>query len=528
MVLQPILSDGEWRQAAAAGSFTAFNPQTGAALAAAYPVSTWPDIEAMLAASQAAAEALRALGDDAPEVVADFLERYAARIEACADEIAQAAHEETGLPLQGRLRGGEMARTVDQLRQAAAAARERSWSQAIIDSKLNIRSRFEPLGGPVVVIGPNNFPLAFNAISGGDFAAAVAAGNPVIAKAHPGHPGATRLLAEAAAQAIAESGAPRGLVQMFYHIAPEDGLRLVADPRVKATAFTGSRAAGMALKQAAEAAGNLIYLEMSSVNPIFILPGALAERSEQIAADFYASCTMGAGQFCTNPGLVIVPEGEAGEQFLAQAQRHFTENEEDVLLAEGGVAHLTRAVAALQEHGAQLLAGGKPAQGAGFRFENTLLRASGAQFLANAQGLQTEAFGPASLLVFARDGEQMVQIAAALEGNLTGAIYSGQGDVDDALYGVLAPVLAEKVGRLLNDKMPTGVAVTAAMVHGGPYPSTGHPGFTAVGIPTSMARFAARRAYDNVRQDRLPAALRDENVYGGMWRVVDGRLEIGD
>ncbi|HSM55923.1 MAG TPA: aldehyde dehydrogenase (NADP(+)) [Candidatus Sulfomarinibacteraceae bacterium] len=526
MPLHPLLINGEWRQAqAAADSFSASNPTTGEALAEVYPVSGWQDIEEMVAAGQEAAVALR---QTSPETIAAFLERYAGAIEARADQIAQAAHEETGLPLQPRLRNGEMSRTVDQLRQAAAAARERSWSQATIDSEANIRSRFEALGGPVVVMGPNNFPLAFNAISGGDFAAAIAAGNPVIAKAHPGHPTTTRLLAEAACEALQESDAPPAMVQLFYHIEPEDGLRLVADDRVKATAFTGSRRAGMALKRAAEEAGNLIYLEMSSVNPVFILPGALAERGAEIAAAFYASCTMGTGQFCTNPGLVIVQKGARSEAFLDEAQRLFAQQENGVLLAEGGVAHLVEAVAALQDNGAELLCGGQPAEGPGYRFQNTLLRASGEQFLADAEGLQTEAFGPASVVVFARDAEQMVQIAEALEGNLTAGIYSASGEEDEALYERLSPVLREKVGRLLNDKMPTGVAVTAAMVHGGPYPATGHPGFTAVGIPAALLRFAARRSYDNVRHHRLPVELQNENPTGEMWRYVDGRWTQGD
>lgn len=526
MALKPILINGTWRPAAAPlRSFVASNPATGEALSEEYPVSNWQDIEMMLEAAVQAAAELRQI---APEAIADFLDRYAQAIEARADTIALAAHEETGLPLEARLRNGEMVRTIDQLQQAAAAARERSWSQVIIDSKNNIRSRFEPLGGPVVVIGPNNFPLAFNAISGGDFAAAIAAGNPVIAKAHPGHPKTTRLLAEAAYEALQKSDVPAALVQLFYHIEPEEGLRLVADPRVAATAFTGSRPSGMALKRAAEEAGNLIYLEMSSVNPIFVLPGALAERGAEIASAFYASCTLGTGQFCTNPGLVIVQDNAEGQQFLAEAQRLFAQEENGVLLAQAGVDHLGKAVQALQDAGAELLVGGQPATGQGYRFQSTLLRTSGDQFLENPSGLQQEAFGPSSLIVFARDDEQMVQIAEALEGNLTGCIYSASGDEDEALYERIVPVLREKVGRLLNDKMPTGVAVTASMVHGGPYPATSHPGFTAVGIPAALLRFAARRSYDNVRPHRLPAELQDANPTGKMWRYVDGEWTQGD
>jgi NADP-dependent aldehyde dehydrogenase len=526
MTLNPVLNNGAWKQAGAPlRSFTASNPATGEPFSEEYPVSSWQDIDEML---DAAVQAVAELRQTPPEAISDFLDRYAKAIESRADTIAQAAHEETGLPLQPRLRSGEMSRTIDQLQQAARAARERSWSQVVIDSKNNIRSRFEALGGAVVVIGPNNFPLAFNAISGGDFAAAIAAGNPVIAKAHPGHPTTTRLLAEAAFEALQESDVPAALVQLFYHVEPEDGLRLVADPRVAATAFTGSRPSGMALKRAAEEAGNLIYLEMSSVNPIFVLPGALAERGPEIASEFYASCTLGTGQFCTNPGLVIVQDNSEGQQFLAEARQFFAQEENGVLLAQAGVDHLSAAVQALQDAGAEMLTGGQPANGQGYRFQSTLLRTSGDQFLENPQGLQQEAFGPVSLIVFARDDEQMVQIADALEGNLTGCIYSASGAEDDLLYERVAPVLREKVGRLLNDKMPTGVAVTASMVHGGPYPATGHPGFTSVGIPASLLRFAARRSYDNVRPHRLPAELQDQNPTSQMWRYVDGEWTQGD
>lgn len=217
-----------------------------------------------------------------------------------------------------------------------------------------------------------------------------------------------------------------------------------------------------------------------------------------------------------------MPDGRESERFLDEAKRLFTQENNGVLLAEASVEHLSKSVQELQDAGAELLSGGRPGNGQGDRFQSTLLWANGDQFLENPQGLQTEAFGPVSLLIFARDAEQMVQIAEALEGNLTGSIYSASGEEDESLYARLAPVLREKVGRLLDDKMPTGVAVTASMVHGGPYPATGHPGFTALGIPAALMRFAARRSYDNVRQGRLPVELQDKNPTGEMWRYVDG------
>jgi NADP-dependent aldehyde dehydrogenase len=365
-------------------------------------------------------------------------------------------------------------------------------------------------------------------VSGGDFAAAIAAGNPVIAKANPAHPGTTRLLAEAAFEAMIVCGMPRAAVQMLYHMPNEVGQQLVSHPLVAATGFTGSRQGGLALKAAADAAGKPIYLEMSSVNPVVILPGALRERDEKIAEDFAVSCTAGAGQFCTNPGLVILLDGDMSETFLNRVAERFRSTSPGVLLGERAPGNLAHAVGVWLEHGAQLVAGGHETSDAGYRFENTLLRASGKQFLESPEALQTEAFGAASLFVFAADENELDQVMAYLEGNLTGCLYSDTQGSDDALYSRLEPALRAKVGRLLNDKMPTGVAVSSAMNHGGPYPATGHPGFTSVGIPRSMLRFGALQCYDNVRPYRLPPELQDKNPTGQMWRFIEGEWSQGD
>ncbi|HAO81083.1 MAG TPA: ketoglutarate semialdehyde dehydrogenase, partial [Verrucomicrobia subdivision 3 bacterium] len=249
MSTQPVLIAGQWRPAQASGTFHAENPANGERLSGEYPVSTWADCDTAL---NAAAEAARILRATTPEQIAKFLTRFAERIEARKSEIVETAHAETALPKSPRLMEVELPRTTGQLRQAAAAALEGSWALSTIDTKLNIRSVLGPLG-PVLVFGPNNFPFAYNGVAGGDFAAAIAAGNPVIAKAHPCHPNTTRLLAEEALAALGESGLPPATVQMIYNIAPEDGLRWVADPRLGAVGFTGSRAAGMKLKAAADA-----------------------------------------------------------------------------------------------------------------------------------------------------------------------------------------------------------------------------------------------------------------------------------
>jgi NADP-dependent aldehyde dehydrogenase len=316
-------------------------------------------------------------------------------------------------------------------------------------------------------------------------------------------------------------------VQLIYRTGHEDGERLVADPRTGATGYTGSRSAGLKLKAAADAAGKPIYLELSAVNPVLVLPGALAERGAAIVDEFVASSLMGSGQFCTNPSLVLLVAGEATEQFVAGVRARFEAAPPTPLLSSGVARTLASSVGALQAAGADVVTGGAAVKAPGHRFANTLLRASGDRFLASPEALQTEAFGNAALLVVARDPGQLVTIVETLEGSLTGSFYTDTRGADDALHDRLEPLLRPRVGRLLNDKMPTGVAVTPAMNHGGPFPSTGHPGFTAVGIPASLRRFAMLQCFDQVRPARLPAVLRDEPPHDRVYRLVDGEWHRG-
>jgi NADP-dependent aldehyde dehydrogenase len=522
MPTHPVLIAGEWRTAKAGGTFHAENPATGAQLPDEFPTSTWADCDDSLNAAADAAIILRTIS---PEQIAKFLTLYAERIEARENEIVETTHAETALPKAPRLGEVELPRTTNQLRQAAAAALEGSWALPTIDVKLNIRSTLAPLGS-VLIFGPNNFPFAYNGIAGGDFAAAIAAGNPVIAKAHPSHPNTSRLLAEEAFAAVRETGLPPATVQMIYNIAPEDGLRMAADKRLGAIGFTGSRAAGLKLKAAADAVGKPIYAELSSLNPVVILPGALKERGAKIVEEFTGSCLMANGQFCTSPGLTILFSGELAEQFIAGVKTKLESTTPGTLLSSGVAKNLAGSVKILQSAGAELVTGGSAL--AGNKFANTLLRVSGAQFLAAPEKLQTEAFGNASLVVVARDAAEVEKILAHLEGNLTGGIYSDTAGGDDALYEQFAPLLRSRVGRLLNDKMPTGVAVTPAMNHGGPFSATGHPGFTAVGIPASLRRFAMLQCFDNVRPARLPDALKNKNPNGRMWRLIDGNWSQSD
>lgn len=519
----PLLLAGEWRPSGGTATFQAVNPRTGETLPGVYPVSTWEETDAAIHASARAFETVRSWPG---ERFASFLEAYAAAIEGRAADLVAMAHAETGLPVEPRLAKAELPRTTNQLRQAAKAAREGTWLRPVIDTAANIRSIRAAIG-PVVVFGPNNFPFAFNGMAGGDFAAAVAAGCPVIAKAHSSHPGTTRLFAELAHGAAESTGMPPGFVQLIYRLEHVHGADLVSHPLIGAVGYTGARETGLVLKAAADAVGKPFYAELSSINPVVILPGALAERSAAIADDYVASVLMGTGQFCTNPGLVLMLDSPEAKAFVASVSEKFQKAAVGTLLSAGVLKHLEKSVATLKSAGATVSAGGTSGGGTGICHANTLFTASGTAFLARPRELQTEAFGNVAMVVLVEQEAVLDRILAQLEGNLTGTIYSSTTGADDALYARYAPALRYKVGRLLNDKMPTGVAVSPAMNHGGPFPATGHPGFTAVGIPAAIERFAKLDCYDGVREQRLPAALRNKNP-GGLWRTIDGLPTTAD
>ncbi|MEW4453150.1 aldehyde dehydrogenase family protein [Bremerella sp. JC817] len=519
MAVEQVLIGGQWREANHDGTFHADNPALKQPLPAQYPVSTWADVDEALAAAAVAFQEMRQM---AVEKLGLFLNRFADLLDENKQALCELANQESGLPVSPRLLDVEMPRTINQLRLAAAAAVEGSWRMATIDSKAGIRSYYAGIG-PVAVFGPNNFPLAFSGAAGGDFAAAIAAGNPVIVKANPAQPGTTRELTKLAFQAVQDCGLPPAAVQLIYHMPNEDGLKFVADPRLGAIGFTGSKGAGLKLKEAADKVGKPIYLELSSINPVVILPGALAERGEALATEFQTSCLMAAGQFCTNPGLVILLDDDKSAKFVDTVKAGFAGAPSGTLLGKGVEANLTQNLKLLIDAGADVEASGSgEGSSQGYTCPNTLLSTSAEKFLANPEAFQTEAFGNSSLIVKAANLNEVCAVIDSLEGNLTGTIYSDTAGSDDPAYDLVALHLRVKVGRLIDDKMPTGVAVSAAMNHGGPFPATGHPGFTAVGIPASIHRFAMLQSFDNVRPSRLPRELQNENPTGSTWRLVDG------
>jgi len=313
---------------------------------------------------------------------------------------------------------------------------------------------------------------------------------------------------------------PHSAVQLVYRLSHSDGERLVSDRRVGASAYTGGRHSGLALKRAADAAGRPFYAELSSINPVVVLPGALRERLDAIVDEFTASCLMGTGQFCTNPGLILVLEGSESERFIERAAERFRAAPSGTLLSEGVGRTLVSSLGTWVRAGAHTVVGNASSVSAGYSLANTLMRVTGAAFLERPAELQTEAFGNASLVVVAHDAAEAKHVIDVLDGNLTGCVYSARNGEDESLYDALAPALRRHVGRLLNDKMPTGVAVSPAMQHGGPFPATGH---IRDSRPSASPRRCAASVRSNVMTEsatigcRPRSAMPTRPARGGGW-----------
>ncbi len=475
-------------------------------------------------AVQAAAQAFDEARQYSAHERAGFLERVADEIEAAGEQLIQTAGMETAL---GRPRlTGELARTTGQIRAFAALLREGSYVEAVIDSALperkpaprpSIRQMLAPLG-PVAVFPAGNFPMAFGVV-GGDTASAFAAGCPVVVKAHPGHPATSELYGRALNKAVAAAGFPKGFFSMLQGSRTEVGQALVMHPQIEAVGFTGSLGGGRAIYDAAASRPRPIpvYAEMGSVNPIFILPGAIAARSD-LAGQLVGSVTLGVGQFCTKPGVVFVLDDDRSRAFVEQAGALMEQQESGVLLYEKIEQGLARMVDRTRSKAAvETLAGGAPAPAACYSYPNTALFTRSEDFRADPE-LQAEHFGPVVLFVMCAGLDDMLETAKTLEGALTASIHAEESELDAA--GRLLPVLQSKAGRLLWNGFPTGVEVVYAMQHGGPYPATTAPRTTSVGMK-AVDRFLRPVAFQGFPEALLPEALRDGNPLG-IWRIVDG------
>lgn len=500
--------------------FCAFNPATETKLEPQFHEASMEEIHA---AAQMAELAFRQYRTKSGGEKASLLDAIADEVVALGDDLLRRCASETGLP-ETRL-ANERGRTVHQLKLFAALVREGSWVDARIDTadpertpfpKPDIRSMQRPLG-PVAVFGSSNFPLAFS-VAGGDTASALAAGCAVVVKAHPAHPGTCELVGGAIQRAIKKQGMPEGTFSMVHGMSEKVGLGLVRHPGIKAVGFTGSLRGGKALFDETSKRHIPLYAEMGSTNPVFVLPRILKERKETIARDLSASVTMGVGQFCTNPGLVILQQSEEVRDFTKALANNLEVVPPGVMLTEAirdnyrnGVETLksTRGVTALTP---------TPPVDSGNLGKAILLQTDGGSFL-DDQSLQAEVFGPSTVAVTASDKKELLLVAEALHGHLTATIHGTAEDLSE--YADLIAVLEQKVGRLIINGYPTGVEVGYAMVHGGPYPATTDSRTTSVGT-AAITRFTRPICYQNFPNNLLPEELRDQNPLG-IWRLVNGK-----
>ena len=521
MLLGQSILNGQPRKGTGA-SFQGFDPAVGTHLDPVYHSASVDDVDL---AARLADDAFADYGKLAGADKARFLRHIAAGIESIAADLVERAHRETALP-QPRLQG-EVGRTVGQLRLFAQVVEEGSWAGARIDpaqpdrkplARADIRSVLRPIG-PVAVFGSSNFPLAFS-VAGGDTASALAAGNPVIVKAHSAHPGTSEMVGQVICNSVKQCGLPPGVFALIFGSGALVGSALVEHPSVRAVGFTGSLHAGKALMQLAAARPQPIpcYMEMSSTNPFFVLPEALRTRAAQIAEGLFASFTLGVGQFCTKPGLVFLPHGENADALVAGLVARVEQASASPMLTEGIYKSYKSLVARREQLGAvETLALASPEPAGSVRAAPALFQVSAGELLRSPQ-LADEIFGPSTLVVRYAGPQELIDLAHALDGQLTATIHGT--DADIAAAADLIAILERKAGRLIVNGFPTGVEVCHAMVHGGPYPATSDSRATSVGTQ-AIYRFARPVCYQDFPQAALPRELKDENPLG-ILRLVDG------
>ena len=464
------------------------------------------------------------------EKIAEFLNRIAEEILKLGDELIQRTSVETGLP-EARL-VGERNRTVNQFKMFAELVREGSWLEATIDRaqpdrkplpKVDLRRMLVPLG-PVVVFGASNFPLAFS-VGGGDTASALAAGCPVIVKAHSAHPGASEMVAHAIQHAAEATGMPKGVFAMLHGDGTEIGMGLVTHPGIKAVGFTGSLQGGRALFDAAVKRPEPIpvFAEMSSVNPVFILPRALKQNGKAIAEGLTQSVTLGVGQFCTNPGLAFGRQSDDWTAFVQRVGELAGAVAPGVMLHQGINASFHKGAERMQKVAGVRVAGKSSAEAPQNRAPAMVFNTDSKTFQ-EQHVLREEVFGPSTLLVNCGSKEELEQIARSLPGQLTATIHGTEEDL--AEHAGLLAILGEKVGRLIFNQFPTGVEVCPSMQHGGPYPATTDSRFTSVGT-YAIKRFVRPIAFQNFPDSALPVELKNKNARN-IWRIVDGKFTKDD
>ena len=501
--------------------FKAVNPANTQELETEFHEATKNEInDAVLKAE----EAFNEYGNKSGKERALFLETIAKEILALGDDLIERSHAESGLFRQ-RLTG-ERGRTVGQLRLFAELLREGSWVEARIETaiperlpvpKPDIRSMLKPLG-PVGIFGASNFPLAFS-VAGGDTASALAAGCTVVVKAHPAHPGTCELVAGAIRKAVQKTNMPDGTFSMLHGRSNDVGMEIVNHPLIKAVGFTGSFKGGKAIFDAAVRRPEPIpvYAEMGSANPVFVLPNALRERKEEIAKGLAASVTLGAGQFCTNPGLVFYEESEEAHNFQNDVAKNFGAISSGTMLTAGiNNAYKSGIDRMKQTRGINFLAEGK-SSGAALEGVAYLMQTGSGNFI-NDDRLEEEIFGPSTLTVTADNKLEMIKAARKLKGHLTVTLHATEVDLKN--NADLIAVLERKAGRIIINGFPTGVEVCHSMIHGGPFPATTDSRSTSVGT-LAVNRFCRPVSYQNFPDQFLPPELKNDNPLKIM-RLVNG------
>jgi len=497
-----------------------FSPVTQQYLDGKFCVATPAEVERAIAKAKTSFEVYKSV---TPEKKAVFLETIAEEILQLGDILIQRAMLETGLT-EARLTG-ERGRTMGQLKLFAALLREGSWVEAVIDPaqperkplpRADLRKMLVPIG-PIVVFGASNFPFAFST-AGGDSVAAWAAGNPVIVKAHASHLGTNELVGGAIKTAAEKCGMPDGLFSYVIGKGAVTGMQLVKHPAVKAVGFTGSYQAGMAIYKAAvnERKEPIpVYAEMSSINPVLVLPHQLQKDVSKTASLLAGSVTLGVGQFCTNPGLIFLIENDTTETFTKELAAQLAAAAPGVMLNKQicNSYYANIDIVAGQEGVTTLVAGNNAADS--IKGSPALLEVSAAKFIANAD-LQTEIFGPATMIIRCKDQAELLAALGSLHGQLTGTVIADESDLQE--FSASVGLLTEKVGRILFNGVPTGVEVCHAMVHGGPFPSTSFGGSTSVGTD-AIKRFTRPVCWQDCPPAFLPDALKDDNPLHLMRKV---------
>ena len=496
--------------AAGAVRFRGISPPSGEPLEPVYTEATPAEIDRAVTLADQSLESCAALP---PSQIAALLDRIAAEIESLGDELIQRAAAETALSTE-RL-SSERARTINQIRMFGDLAREGSWKPVRMDEALpdrkparrpELRQTVIPIG-PVAVWAASNFPLAFS-VAGGDTASALAAGCPVVVKAHPGHPGASELTARAVDKAIAALGLPPGMFSMLHGTSPEVSLELVRHPKIAAGAFTGSLRAGRALFDAASQRPVPIpfFAEMGSVNPVFLLEGALSERADAIADGLNQSVNLALGQMCTCPGLVLAVESSALAQFAARLRDRFQQGAPGIMLTPAIARSYREAVSRIESiPGISASRNRAAADRSSMEAWPVLFETDAGTFLEHEE-LRHEVFGPSTVLVRCGSAAAMLELARDLEGSLTAAVHGTPQDLRE--NGPLLSVLARKAGRLVCNGYPTGVELCASMQHGGPYPATTDPRFTSVGT-AAIQRFCRPVCFQDFPPELLPDELQN-------------------